>query len=114
MCFRLARRSSGRLRGDPTRAGRAFGGTRGMRESGLPGHIVEITYLGARTSYSIALDEGLTIKAERADLPASLAPGDAVRCQFPAAALSSAGGLILGLRIGVNAIARRCWPHQRS
>ncbi|MEJ0092248.1 MAG: ABC transporter ATP-binding protein [Methylocella sp.] len=59
----------------------------GTQESGLPGRIVEITYLGARTSYSIALNEGLTIKAERADLPASLAPGDAVSCQFPPAAL---------------------------
>jgi spermidine/putrescine transport system ATP-binding protein len=55
--------------------------------TGLPGHVAEVTYLGATTSCTITLENGLTVKAERGDLPASLTPGQAVTCLFPPDAL---------------------------
>ncbi len=55
--------------------------------AGLPGRVLDVTYRGATTSCSVALDAGYTVKAERYDLPAGLAPGAAVRCVLPQDAL---------------------------
>ena len=51
--------------------------------AGLAGCVVDVTYRGATTSCSVALDAGPLIKAERDDLPDGLAPGVAVRCLLP-------------------------------
>ncbi len=56
-------------------------------QPGLAGQVLDITYRGATTSCSVALDAGFAVKAERDDLPAGLAPGMAVRCSFPPDAL---------------------------
>ena len=55
--------------------------------AGLPGQVVEITYLGATTLCSVALQDGPTVKIDRGDLPPSLARGQAVTCLFPPDAL---------------------------
>lgn len=57
------------------------------RGEGLPGRVLDVTFRGARTTCLVALDAGPTLAAERADLPADLAPGEAVACRFEAAAL---------------------------
>ena len=54
--------------------------------TGLPGRVVALTYLGARTACHVTLDDGIAIKAERDDLPA-VAIGDLVRCRLPPSAL---------------------------
>jgi spermidine/putrescine transport system ATP-binding protein len=54
---------------------------------GLAGCVVDVTYLGATTSYAVALAAGPTIKAERRDLPRRLVPGQPVSCYFPPEAL---------------------------
>ncbi len=55
--------------------------------AGLAGRVLDVTYRGATTSCSVTLDCGPTVKAERNDLPAGLAPGVAVRCALPPDAL---------------------------
>ena len=55
--------------------------------NGLRGVIRDITYLGATTLCAVLLDNGQTIKIDRGDLPADLAPGQAVTCVMPPDAL---------------------------
>ena len=54
---------------------------------GLAGRVVEITYLGATTACTVALDAGPVVRIERHDLPAGLEAGQQVVCLFPADAL---------------------------
>ena len=53
----------------------------------VPGRVESVTFLGGRTACRISLDGGGTLLAERDDLPAELAPGEAVACRLPRAAL---------------------------
>jgi spermidine/putrescine transport system ATP-binding protein len=53
------------------------------KAEGLPGRVVELTYLGARYLCVVALDAGGTLSAERDDLPEGLAPGSRVVCRLP-------------------------------
>ena len=55
--------------------------------AGLSGRVLDVTYRGATTSCTVALDAGPMVKAERDDLPAGLAPGVAVCCHLPSDAL---------------------------
>ncbi|MCW6507227.1 ABC transporter ATP-binding protein [Lichenifustis flavocetrariae] len=55
--------------------------------SGLPGHVVEVVYLGATTSCTVALQGGPLVKVERSDLPTGLVPDRPVICRFPHDAL---------------------------
>ena len=59
----------------------------GADQPGLAGRVLDVTYRGRTTSCSVALDAGFTVKAERDDFPAGLAPGIAVRCVLPPDAL---------------------------
>ncbi len=71
-------------------------GARGQADAvaraGLPGRITDVTYLGATTSCMVALEGGPAVKVERSDLPKGIAPGQAVRCLFPAEALLALEG----------------------
>ena len=53
----------------------------------LPGRVASVTFLGARTACSVAIETGETIGAERDDMPGDLAIGDRVVCHLPRAAL---------------------------
>ena len=53
----------------------------------LRGRVVEVTYLGATTACTVALDGGSLVKVERGDLPPGLVPGRPVSCVFPPTAL---------------------------
>ena len=55
----------------------------GADQPGLGGRVLDVTYLGATTSCSVALDAGFTVKAEHGNLPSPLAPGQRVTCVFP-------------------------------
>ena len=57
--------------------------------AGLGGRLIETTYLGARTAYMIALDIGVTLRAEQKSLPGPLDPGQRVLCRFPGDALTA-------------------------
>ncbi len=71
----------------------ARAGRPGWPEPGRPaGRVTDVTYLGATTSCVVALDGGSTVKVERSDLPKGIAPGQAVRCLFPADALLALEG----------------------
>ncbi len=61
--------------------------SRGPGQGGPMGRVGEVTYLGATTSCTVLLDDGTTVKVERGDVPAGLAPGDVVTCRFPPDAL---------------------------
>ncbi len=72
----------------PRRATFSPGGENGRSlTTGLPGRVVDVTYLGATTSCAVALDGGPVVKVERGDLPKTLVPGQAVVFLFPPDAL---------------------------
>ncbi|MDR3460990.1 MAG: ABC transporter ATP-binding protein [Beijerinckiaceae bacterium] len=56
---------------------------------GLGGRLIEITYLGARIAYTVALDIGVTLRAEQQALPGPLEPGQRVLCRLPGDALAA-------------------------
>lgn len=54
---------------------------------GLPGTVVEATYLGATTTCAVLIDGGETIKVELSGVNGRLRVGERVTCVFPADAL---------------------------
>ena len=55
--------------------------------NGFRGHVIEVVYLGATTSCTVALHGGPVVKVERSDLPTGLGPDRTVVCHFPHDAL---------------------------
>ena len=60
----------------------ARSGATGGAQTTVSGRVVALSYHGAATACDIALDEGGTLAALRADLPPGLAVGDAVACSW--------------------------------
>ena len=59
---------------------------KGAGQTSVAGRLTALTYLGAATACTVALDGGGMLAALRHDLPQDLAVGDAVACAWPAAA----------------------------
>ena len=54
---------------------------------GLTGTVTDLTFLGATTACTLRLEDGLSIKAERGDLPLGVTPGQTLACLCPPDAL---------------------------